>query len=372
MSALAVATGAVNLGQGFPDYPGAAGGARRRAGGDRHGRRPVPARARASPAARGRRRAYQRRFRGLDLRPRPSRCWSPPGATEALDRGPAGPARRRRRGRALRADVRQLRRRRRDGGRRRPAGAAAPAGRQRGTVDLRSGRGPGRGHPAHQAPAAQHAAQPHRQGLRRRRTACPGRAGAAHDLLVLTDEVYEHLVFSGAEHRSIATLPGHARADPGGRQRAARRSTSPAGRSAGSAGRRPWSRPSAPPSSSSPTSTGARSSPPWPPVSGCPTSTSPPSRAIWSTGATCWCRGCRCRAAGDLPAGHLLRDGRRPFRATRRRRPGVLPVPAGADRGRGDPHRGLLRPGARAPGPAPGAVRVLQARRGAGRGRARG
>jgi N-succinyldiaminopimelate aminotransferase len=30
----------------------------------------------------------------------------------------------------------------------------------------------------------------------------------AHDLLVLTDEVYEHLVFSGAAHRSIAALPG--------------------------------------------------------------------------------------------------------------------------------------------------------------------
>jgi N-succinyldiaminopimelate aminotransferase len=29
-----------------------------------------------------------------------------------------------------------------------------------------------------------------------------------HDLLVLTDEVYEHLVFSGATHTSIATLPG--------------------------------------------------------------------------------------------------------------------------------------------------------------------
>jgi len=29
-----------------------------------------------------------------------------------------------------------------------------------------------------------------------------------HELLVLTDEVYEHLVFSGSEHRSIATLPG--------------------------------------------------------------------------------------------------------------------------------------------------------------------
>ena len=29
-----------------------------------------------------------------------------------------------------------------------------------------------------------------------------------HDLLVLTDEVYEHLVFGGATHTSIATLPG--------------------------------------------------------------------------------------------------------------------------------------------------------------------
>ncbi|MEV0250405.1 pyridoxal phosphate-dependent aminotransferase [Nocardia sp. NPDC050712] len=31
-----------------------------------------------------------------------------------------------------------------------------------------------------------------------------------HDLLVLTDEVYEHLVFDGREHISIATLPGMA------------------------------------------------------------------------------------------------------------------------------------------------------------------
>jgi N-succinyldiaminopimelate aminotransferase len=31
-----------------------------------------------------------------------------------------------------------------------------------------------------------------------------------HDLLVVTDEVYEHLVFSGAEHIPIATLPGMA------------------------------------------------------------------------------------------------------------------------------------------------------------------
>jgi N-succinyldiaminopimelate aminotransferase len=31
---------------------------------------------------------------------------------------------------------------------------------------------------------------------------------SANDLLVLTDEVYEHLVFRGAEHRSMAALPG--------------------------------------------------------------------------------------------------------------------------------------------------------------------
>ncbi|MGH3991341.1 MAG: aminotransferase class I/II-fold pyridoxal phosphate-dependent enzyme, partial [Pseudonocardiaceae bacterium] len=31
-----------------------------------------------------------------------------------------------------------------------------------------------------------------------------------HDLLVITDEVYEHLVFDGAEHVPIATLPGMA------------------------------------------------------------------------------------------------------------------------------------------------------------------
>jgi N-succinyldiaminopimelate aminotransferase len=35
-----------------------------------------------------------------------------------------------------------------------------------------------------------------------------GGLAVAHDLLVLTDEVYEHLVFDGAAHRSIAALPG--------------------------------------------------------------------------------------------------------------------------------------------------------------------
>lgn len=30
----------------------------------------------------------------------------------------------------------------------------------------------------------------------------------SHDLIVVTDEIYEHVVFDGARHRSIATLPG--------------------------------------------------------------------------------------------------------------------------------------------------------------------
>ena len=84
----------------------------------------------------------------------------------------ARPARPRRRGRALRADVRQLRRRHRDGRRRRPPGAAAPARRPTGRhrpwtfdpAELRAAVTP-----AHQAAAAQHPAQPDRQGLRPRR-----------------------------------------------------------------------------------------------------------------------------------------------------------------------------------------------------------
>lgn len=35
-----------------------------------------------------------------------------------------------------------------------------------------------------------------------------GRAAVAHDAVVVTDEVYEHLTFDGAEHVPMATLPG--------------------------------------------------------------------------------------------------------------------------------------------------------------------
>jgi N-succinyldiaminopimelate aminotransferase len=46
--------------------------------------------------------------------------------------------------------------------------------------------------------------------LRRRELAAVAALAVEHDLLVITDEVYEHLVFDGARHLPIATLPGMA------------------------------------------------------------------------------------------------------------------------------------------------------------------
>ena len=44
--------------------------------------------------------------------------------------------------------------------------------------------------------------------LRREELAAVASAAVAHDLLVVTDEVYERLTFDGAEHVPVATLPG--------------------------------------------------------------------------------------------------------------------------------------------------------------------
>ena len=46
--------------------------------------------------------------------------------------------------------------------------------------------------------------------LRRGELAALAALAIEHDLLVITDEVYEHLVFDGAQHLPIATLPGMA------------------------------------------------------------------------------------------------------------------------------------------------------------------
>ena len=96
-----------------------------------------------------------------------------------------------------------------------------------------------------------------------------------HDLLVLTDEVYEHLVFGGARHVSIATLPGMRERTLRRQQRRQDVQHDRLEDRLDLRARRRWSPPSARPSSSSPTSTAARSSRRSPPGSACPTRTSP-------------------------------------------------------------------------------------------------
>ena len=66
-----------------------------------------------------------------------------------------------------------------------------------------------RDHPAHQADPAQHAAQPDRQGVRPRRAAGHRRPRpSSTTCIVVTDEVYEHLVFDGRRTSRSPTLPG--------------------------------------------------------------------------------------------------------------------------------------------------------------------
>ena len=202
MSALAVATDSVNLGQGFPDYDGpdfmlAA------------AERAIAEGVNQYPPGRGiapLRRAvvdHSRRHYGLDY-DADTEVVITTGATEALaaailafvDPGDevialepfydsyaasvalaGGPDRRRR---GVRAGLRP-----------------------------RPGRAAGGRHPAHQDDLGQLTAQPDRRGARPRPSwpRSPS-SRSQHDLLVVCDEVYEHLVFDDAEHLPLATFPG--------------------------------------------------------------------------------------------------------------------------------------------------------------------
>ena len=79
----------------------------------------------------------------------------------------------------------------------------------------------------------QHAAQPERHGLD-----APPRCSswpsccAPTDVLLISDEVYEHMVFDGVPHVSARVDPGAGRAQPSSSRASARPTTSPAGRSA--------------------------------------------------------------------------------------------------------------------------------------------
>ena len=75
--------------------------------------------------------------------------------------------------------------------------------------------------------------QPHRQGFDPRELELMCELARQHDAWVVTDEVYEHLVFDGLEHIPVTTLPAWPSA-PSRCPRPARPSPRPAGRSAGS------------------------------------------------------------------------------------------------------------------------------------------
>jgi N-succinyldiaminopimelate aminotransferase len=207
MSALAVATGAINLGQGFPDEPGPAEvlDVARAAIGTGHDQYPPGP---GLPELRTAIAEHQLRFRGLSYDP-DVEVLVTAGATEALTA-------------ALLALL--------DPGDEvvlfepmydcYAAGVAMAGGVPR-PVPLRPPP-PGDGGPWTFDEAELRAAVTPRARLLLLNTphnptgkvftgaelALLAEVATAADLLVLTDEVYEHLVFGGAEHLSIATLPG--------------------------------------------------------------------------------------------------------------------------------------------------------------------
>ena len=238
----------------------------------------------------------------------------------------------------------------RPGRRRRPARcrSARPAD-GAGPLDVRPGRAAGRDHPAHQAAAAQHPAQPHRQGVHPP-TSWPLIADLAveHDLLVLTDEVYEHLVFDGAQHRSIATLPG---------MRERTLVVSSAGKTFNITGWKiGWICGPAPLVAAVRTAkqflTYVSGGPFQPAVAaglGLPDDVlrrAPPATCEYRRDVLVQGPAGR-RPPGGQPGGDVLRHRRHPPGAARRRRPGVLPRAARAVRRGRRPQRGVLRPGAR-------------------------
>jgi N-succinyldiaminopimelate aminotransferase len=206
MSALAVATGSVNLGQGFPDYPGppeVLDVARAAIGTAADQYPPGP----GIPALREAIAEHQQRFRGLAYDP-DTEVLVTAGATEALsaallalldtgdevvlfepmyDSYAAGIAM--------------------AGGVARPVPLRPPAdGAGRWTFDpaeLRAAITPRTKLLLINTPH-----NPTGKVFTRDELTVLAAHAVEHDLLVLTDEVYEHLVFSGTEHVSIATLPG--------------------------------------------------------------------------------------------------------------------------------------------------------------------
>ena len=236
MSALAVATGSINLGQGFPDTDGPASLLRDAADAVLGGVNQYPP-GRGVPELRQAVAEHQRRFYGLDLDP-DTEVLVTAGATEAIAAALLALAGPRRRGRRPRALLRRLRRVHRARGCRAPHGAAAVP-----RLHARA-RGPGRRRrAADPGDPAQHAAQSDGHVLSAAELAEVAAVAIEHDLLVITDEVYEHLLFDGRRARAARDPARHGRAHPDDLQRRQDVLGRRAGRSAGSAGRRSSWRP---------------------------------------------------------------------------------------------------------------------------------
>ena len=205
MSALAIATESVNLGQGFPDYrrPGLHAG--RRPSGHRRRASTSTRRAAASAPLRQAIAATVRATTAWSTTPTP-RCSSPPApprrwpprswpsSIPATRSSPSSPSTT-------------------------PTPPRSPwpvagSGRRRAVrpgLPPRPGRAAGGVHPAHEAAARStpRTTRPARSSARAELAAIAELA-SRHDVLVVCDEVYEHLVFDDAEHLPLADFPGHA------------------------------------------------------------------------------------------------------------------------------------------------------------------
>ena len=223
MSALAVRTGAINLGQGFPDTDGPAEVAEAAIAAIRGGDNQYPP-GPGIPELRSAVAHHQQRFWGLTVDP-DTEVLVTAGATEAITAAMLALCEPGDEVLTLEPTYDSY------------TAAAAMAGATCG----RAGR---RRRGARPRPVA-HAISPRTRLLLLNSPHNPtGRSSTAeldgdrrlcveHDLLAVTDEVYEHLVYDG-EHLPIASFPGCASARSPSR-RPARRSRSPAGRSAGRA-----------------------------------------------------------------------------------------------------------------------------------------
>ena len=208
MSALARRTGAVNLGQGFPDSDGPSSLLADAAAAIAAGRNQYPP-GPGEPELLEAVAAHQQRFHGLSVDPA-TEVLVTAGATEAIAASVlalCGPG----------DEVVVLE----------PAydayaAVVALAGAVQRSVALRPGGGPGGGFALDAA--ALRAAVTDRTRLLLLNTphnptgtvlgsadlAVVAEVARAHDLVVVTDEVYEHLVYDGARHVPLATLPGMA------------------------------------------------------------------------------------------------------------------------------------------------------------------